>query len=99
MEALLCEYEQVTNKASNEKDVEAIRLEQEDKNSNSNKNIDAVSTEDANNVSSETLQALHTKDDTKYTRSEIMMQEEFGEASSEFDIYNPKQSRKDGFSP
>ena len=69
MEALVYEYEEVTKKASNEIYVEALPLEEDDKKSNSNNNIDAVSTEDVNNARSETLEALRTEDDTNYARS------------------------------
>ena len=76
MEALVYEYEEVTKKASNEIYVEALPLEEDDKKSNSNNNIDAVSTEDVNNARSETLEALCTEDDTKYARSDNMVQED-----------------------
>ena len=99
MEALLCEYEDATKKASSEMDVEALPLEQDVNKSNSNKNIDAVSTEDVNNARSETVEALSTEDDTNYASSENMVQEDVEEASSEFDICNPKLSREDGFWP
>ena len=56
-----------------------------------------MSTEDVNNSRSETLEALRTEDDTKYSRSENMVQEDVEEASSEFDICNPKLSREDSF--
>ena len=58
-----------------------------------------MSTEDVNNARSETLEALHTEDDTKYARSENMVQDDVEDASSDFDIYNPKFSREDGFWP
>ena len=82
MEALVYEYEEVTKKASNEMYVEALPLEEDDKKSSSNNNIDAVSTEDVNNARSETLESLRTKDDTKYARSENIVQENVEEASS-----------------
>ena len=78
-------------------DVEALSLEEDAKKSNSNKNIDALSTEDVNNARSENFKALRTEDETKYTRSENMMQEDVEEASSEFDICNPQFSREYGF--
>ena len=90
MGSLVYEYEEVTKKASNEMYVEALPLEEDYKKSNSNNNIYAVSTEDVKNSRSETLEALCTKDDTKYARSENMVQEEVEETSSEFDICNSK---------
>ena len=78
-------------------DVEALPLEEDAEKSNSNKNIDAVSTEYLKNARSETLEALRTEDDTKYAGSENMVQEDVKEASSEFDICNLKFSRDDGF--
>ena len=86
VEALLCEYEKVTKKASIDMDVQALTLEEDTKKSNSNNNIDAVSTQDVNNARSETLEALCTEDDTKYARSDNMVQEDVEEAISEFDI-------------
>ena len=99
VETLLCEYEEGTNKASSEMDVEALPLEEDADKSNSNKNIDAVSTEEVKNARSETLEALHTEYDTKYARSDNMVQDDVEDATSEFDIYNPKFSREDGFWP
>ena len=69
MKALLCEYEEGTKKASSEMDVEALPLEEDHDKSNSNKNIDALSTEDVKNSGIETLEALRTEYDTKYARS------------------------------
>ena len=76
VEALLCEYGEGTRKESSEMDVEALPLEKDADKSNSNKNIDAVSTEEVKNARSENLEALHTEDDTKYARSENMLQED-----------------------
>ena len=53
MEALLCEYEESTKKARSDMDVEALTLEEDFNMSNSNKNIDEVSTEDIKNARSE----------------------------------------------
>ena len=80
-------------------DVEALPLEEDANNSNMNKNIYAVSTEDVKNARSETLEALCTEDDKKYARSENMVQEYIEEESGEIDICNPKVSREDGFWP
>ena len=80
-------------------DVEAIPLEQDVDKSNSNNNIYAVSTEDVKSARSETLDALRTEDDTKYARSENMVQDDIEEEISEFYICNPKLSRKYGFWP
>ena len=44
VESLLSEYEEGAKKASSEMDVEALPLEDDAKKSNSNKNIDSVST-------------------------------------------------------
>ena len=78
-------------------DLGALPLEEDAEKSNSNKNIDTVSTQNVNNARIETLEALRTEDDTKYAGSENMVQEDVKEASSEFDICNPKFSRDDGF--
>ena len=61
-------------------------MEEDENNSNSNKNIYAVSTEDVNNARSETLETLRTEDDTRYAISDNMVQEDVEETSSEFDI-------------
>ena len=58
-----------------------------------------MSTEEVKNARSETLEALHTEDDNKNARSEYMVQDDVEDESSEFDIYNPKFSREDGFWP
>ena len=57
---LLCEYKEGTKKESSEMDVEALPLEEDKKESNINKNIYAVSTEDVKNERRETLEALRT---------------------------------------
>ena len=80
-------------------DVEDLPLEEDTKKSNIKNNIYEVSNEDVKNARSEILQALRTEDDTNYARSENMAQEDVEEASSEFDIRNPKLSREDGFWP
>ena len=97
MEALLCEYEEGTKKANSDMYVEVLPLEEDAEKSNNNKNIYAVSTEDINNARSETLEALRTEYDTKYTRIDNMAQEDVDEATNEFDICNPKLSREGGF--
>ena len=99
VEALLCEYGEGTRKESSEMDVVALPLEEDAEKSNSNKNIDAVSTDYLKNARSEALEALRTEDDTKYARIDNMVQEEVEGASTEFDICNPKLSREDGFFP
>ena len=99
MEALLCEYEESTKKARSDMDVEALTLEEDFNMSNSNKNIDEVSTEDINNARSETLESLSTEDVTKYARIDHIEQEDVEDASSEFDIRNPNFSREDDFWP
>ena len=99
MEALLCEYGEGTKKASSDMDVEELTLEKDADKSNSKNNIDSVSTEEVKNARSETLEALHTEDDTKNARSENMVQDDVEDASSVFDIYNTKFSREDGFWP
>ena len=74
VEALLCEYKEGTKKASNDMYVEAIHLEEDSNNSNSNKNIEAVSNEDVKNARSQSLEALLTEDNTKYVISDSMLQ-------------------------
>ena len=78
-------------------DVKALPLEEDAKKSNSNNNIDLVSTEDINNARSENLEALRTEDDIKYASSENTVREDVEKAGSAFDICNPKLSREAGF--
>ena len=74
--------------------MDAITLKNDADKANSDRNVDSVSTEDVKKASNENVEALHTKDDTKYSISENMAplktEEEVEEVSSKFYICNSK---------
>ena len=73
VDAVLCEYEDCTNEEISYMGVEAITLEKDANNSNSENNIDVVSTEDKNKAISENVEALRTKYGSKYAISDNMV--------------------------
>ena len=73
MEAVICKNEGGSKKKTSEMDVEALPLEEDSEKSNSETNIDGVSTDYTKKESSENMESLCSEDDYKYSSTDNMV--------------------------